>query len=57
MCPRNLSREYEVITGDVGLWVMCAIFELYLEPTSKLFQVDLRLVDPKLRSNRTGFLS
>jgi hypothetical protein len=57
MRPRNLSREHEVITGDIGLWVTCAMFKLYLKPTSKLFQVNLCPVDPKLRSNRAGFLS
>ena len=57
MRPRNLSREVEVITGDVGLWVMRAMFEFDLKPTPKLLQVDFRPVDPNLRSDRTCFLN
>jgi hypothetical protein len=36
---------------------MCAMLELNFNPASKLFQVDLRPVDPKLRPDRTSFLS
>ena len=41
MCPGDLSREQQVITGDIGLRISRAVFELHLEPSPELFQVDL----------------
>ena len=41
VCPGDLPGEHKVITGHIGLRIDGAMLELHLQPTPKLFQVNL----------------
>jgi len=41
VCPGDFSREHRIITSHIRLRINRAMFEFYLEPASKLLQVDL----------------
>lgn len=44
--PGDLAGEDRVVMRSVGLRIPGAVFELHLEPSPELLQVDVRLIEP-----------
>jgi hypothetical protein len=48
MCPGDLARQHHVAVGDVCLRIAGAVFEFDLESPAKLFEINLRPIDPSM---------